>query len=492
MLQDLRFALRMIGSHRWFSVAVIATLALGIGINTTVFTLVNAVLFKPVPIPGGERIVTVANYNLTKPNERSGVSWADFLEYKAQNHSFEGLEALQNGQSIISEPGNPPERFRTARVTSSLYTLLRTPPILGRGFSPADSQPGEEAVVLLGHSVWRDRYGGAANVVGRAVRVNGKPATIIGVMPEGFKFPNNEDFWMPLVPDAELEKRTNHGLELFALLKPGTNIAEANTDLAVIASRLRSEHADSNKDVGAIVRTFHETYNDGPIRAIFLMMLGAVGFVLLIACANVANMMLSRAIARAREIAVRAAMGATRWQIVRQLLIESVLLSSLGGLLGLGFSIFGVRAFDLATLDVGRPYWILFTMDWRAYGYFAALSVLSGIVFGLVPALRASRVDLSTAMKDGTAGGGSNRGRLDRRARGAAIRVDRRIARGRGHHDAQFFCSAKTQLLRPSAEHLHASHPAPRRERRALRKAGNASAVFRATAARIPGSARSD
>ena len=402
----------MIGSHRWFSVAVIATLALGIGINTTVFTLVNAVLFKPVPIPGGERIVTVANYNLTKPDERSGVSWLDYLEYKAQNHTLEGLEALETSQAVISEPGNPPERFRIARVTSSLYTLLRSPPILGRGFSAADGQSGAEAVVLLGHGVWKNRYAGALDVAGRAVRVNGKPATIIGVMPEGFKFPNNEDFWMPLVPDAELEKRTNHGLELFALLKPGNNIAEANTDLAVIAGRLRTEHADTNKDIGTLVRTFHETYNDGPIRAIFLMMLGAVGFVLLIACANVANMMLSRAIARAREIAVRAAMGATRWQIVRQLLIESVVLSTLGGLLGLGFSIFGVHAFDLATQDVGKPYWILFTMDWRAYGYFAALSVLSGIVFGLVPALRASRVDLSTAMKDGTTGGGSNRGRL--------------------------------------------------------------------------------
>ncbi|HEY4247098.1 MAG TPA: ABC transporter permease [Lacunisphaera sp.] len=412
MLQDLRFALRMIGSHRWFSAAVIATLALGIGINTTVFTLVNAVLFKPVPVPGGERIVTVANYKLTKPDERSGVSWPDYLEFKAQNQSFEGLEAVERSQGVITEPGNPPERFNFARVTSALYTLLRTPPILGRGFSPTDGQPGAETVVLLGHGVWKNRYAAASTVVGRTIRVNGKPATIIGVMPEGFKFPNNEDFWMPLVPDAELEKRSNHNLELFALRKPGVSIAEANTDLAVIAGRIAIAHADTNKDLGALVRTFHETYNGGPIHTVFLLMLGAVGFVLLIACANVANMMLSRAIARAREIAVRAAMGATRWQIVRQLLIESVLLSSLGGLLGLGFSSLGVHAFDLATRNVGKPYWILFEMDWRAYGYFAALSVLSGIVFGLVPALRASRVDLSTAMKEGTPGGGSNRGRL--------------------------------------------------------------------------------
>ena len=414
MLNDLRFALRMIGSHRWFSLAVIVTLALGIGINTTVFTLVNAVLFKPVPIPGGERIVTVSLQNIVHPDKqsRSRVCWPDYLEYQAQNRTFEGLEAVSRSQGVISEPGNPPERFGMARVTPGLFTLIRTPPVLGRGFTPADGRPGAEAVVLLGHGVWQNRYAGARDVIGRAVRINGAPATIIGVMPEGFKFPNNEDFWMPLAPDAELEKRTNRALELYGLLNPGVTVAQANGDLAVIAGRLATEHADTNKDLGASVRTFHDTFNGDEIRAVFLMMLGAVGFVLLIACANVANMMLSRAVARAREIAVRAAMGASRWQLVRQLLVESVLLSALGGLLGLGLTAFGVHAFDLATRDVGKPYWVLFEMDWRAFGYFALISVLSGIAFGLVPALRASRVDLNTVLKDGTPGGGRSRGGL--------------------------------------------------------------------------------
>ena len=414
MLQDLRFAFRMLASHRWFSLAVIVTLALGIGINTTVFTLVNAVLFKPVPIPGGERIVTVANENLAKHDKRSrsNVSWPDYLDYKAQNRSFDGVEASSRNQGVISEPGIPPERFSMARVTPGLFSLLRTPPIAGRNFTPADGKAGAENVVLLGYGVWQNRYAGALHVVGRAVRINGQPATIIGVMPAGFKFPNNEDFWMALTPDGEWEKRTNRWLEVFAILKPGTTLAAANRDLAVIAGRIATEHADSNKDIGALVRTFHETYNGDEIRIVFLMMLGAVGFVLLIACANVANMMLSRALARGREIAVRAAMGATRWQIVRQLLVESVLLSLIGGLLGLGLSAFGVHAFDLASRDVGKPYWVIFEMDWRAFAYFAALSVLSGIVFGLVPALRASRVDLNTAMKNGTPGGGSHRGRL--------------------------------------------------------------------------------
>ena len=404
----------MIRSHRWFSTAVIVTLALGIGINTTVFTLVNAVLFKPVPIPGGERIVTIANENLAKHDKRSrsGVSWPDYLEYKAQNRSFDGVEASSRNQGVISEPGIPPERFSMARVTPGLFTLLRTPPVAGRSFTPDDGKAGAENVVLLGYGVWQNRYAGAPEVIGRAVRINGQPATIIGVMPAGFKFPSNEDFWMALVPDGEREKRTNRGLEVFAMLKPGLTIAAARGDLAVIAGRIATEHADSNKDIGALVRTFHETYNGDEIRIVFLMMLGAVGFVLLIACANVANMMLSRALARGREIALRAALGATRGQIVRQLLVESVLLSSLGGLLGLGLTAFGVHAFDLATRDVGKPYWVIFELDWVAFGYFAVLSVLSGVLFGLVPALRASRVDLNTAMKDGTPGGGSHRGRL--------------------------------------------------------------------------------
>jgi putative ABC transport system permease protein len=405
MLQDLRFAFRMIAAHRWFSLAVIVTLALGIGINTTVFTLVNAVLFKPVPIPGGERIVTVANQNVNKPRERSGISWPDYLEYRSQNRTFEGLEAVAAGQGVISEPGNPPERFRMAHVTTGLFSLIRTPPIAGRGFTPADGAAGAEAVVLLGHGVWQNRYGGDPGAVGRAVRINGKPATIIGIMPEGFKFPSNEEFWMALTPDAELEKRTSRRLTLFGLLRPGVPVDEANADLRTISGRLSAEFADTNKDFAALVRTFHDTYNGDQIKTVFLMMLGAVGFVLLIACANVANMMLSRAIGRSREIAVRASLGATRWQLVRQLLVESVLLSTLGGLLGLAFSVLGVHAFDLATRDVGKPYWVLFDMDWRAFGYFAVISVLSGIIFGLVPALRASRVNLNTALKDGAPGG---------------------------------------------------------------------------------------
>ena len=411
MLNDLRFAFRMLLKHRWFSAAVIVTIALGIGINTTVFTLVNAVLFKPVPIPRGERLVVVSNQNsANQGNNRVGVSWAEYQQYRQNNDSFESLQATSNGEAVISDPGNPPQRYGLSRISPGLFGMLQTPPILGRTFSLADADPGAETAVLLGHEVWQQRYAGASDVIGRTIRLNEAPATIVGVMPEGFKFPANQDLWIPLVPTAQLENRANRSLQLFGILNSDTPIERAQQDLSVISDRLAAEFPDTNENIDAWVMTFHQAFNGGEIRIVFLMMLGAVGFVLLIACANVANMMLSRAITRHREISIRAAMGASRRKIIRQLLVESVLLSVIGGLLGLAFSGLGVHAFDLATENVGKPYWIIFDMDWRAFGYFAVISILSGVIFGLMPALRASRVDLNTALKDGTPGGGSARG----------------------------------------------------------------------------------
>ncbi|HVU18813.1 MAG TPA: ABC transporter permease [Candidatus Didemnitutus sp.] len=410
MLQDLRFALRMIGSHRWFSAAVIVTIALGIGINTTVFTLVNAVLLKPVPIPGGERLVTVDNIDAHRADRWSTISWPDFQEFRRSSHSFEAIEVASRNQITLSEPGIPPERYRLANVSPGLFDMLRTPPVLGRGFLPSDGKPGAEPVVLIGDTLWRNRYASAADVIGRVVHVEGKAATIVGVMAPGMKFPDNEDLWMPIIPDAQWENRANHWLQGFAIRKADVSVDQANADIALIAHRLAVQFPDTNKDRAGCVMTFHDTYNGNQIRLVFLTMLGAVGFVLLIACANVANMMFSRALARSREISVRAALGASRSRLIRLLLVESVVLSCLGGMLGLGLSALGVHAFDLATQDVGKPYWIIFSMDKVAFGYFAAISVLSGVAFGLMPALRASRVDLNTALKDGAASGGGRRG----------------------------------------------------------------------------------
>ncbi|MGH9614849.1 MAG: ABC transporter permease, partial [Bryobacteraceae bacterium] len=273
--------------------------------------------------------------------------------------------------------------------------------VLGRGFVPGDDKPGAAPVILLGYGVWKDRYGGSPRVAGRSVNVNGKPATIAGVMPQGFKFPNNQDLWMPLQPTPELEKRSIHTLQLFGILKHGVAITKASAELESIARRLATAYPDADKGVGVLVQTFQQRYNGGPIKLVFLLMLAAVGCVLLIACANVANMMLSRVLGRQREISIRVAIGASRWQVIRQLLIESLVLSVLGGLLGLGLAALGVHWFDLGTRNVGKPYWVLFSMDYRVFGYFAGMCVLSGLLFGLAPALRSSRVDLNSALKEG-------------------------------------------------------------------------------------------
>jgi predicted permease len=412
MLNDLRFAFRMMATHLWFSAFVVGTLALSIGVNTTVFTLANAVLFKPVPVPRGERLVVIDEKSPNEPGNKRRVSLPEYLDYRGQAKTLSAIEAARKHQAIISETGNPPERYDMADVSPGLFEMLRTPPVLGRQFAPADAENGAAPVALIGYGVWQKRYAGAPDVVGRVVRINGNPATIVGVMPEGFRFPQNEDLWMPIVRTKAGEDRNYRDLMVFGLLAPGVGIKEAQNDLDVITARLAKAYPDSEKETVALVETFQQAFNGGPIKSIFLLMLGAVGFVLLIACANVANMMLGRALSRSREIALRAALGASRWQIIRQLLVESVMLSVLGGLLGMLLAQFGVHAFDLASQDVGKPYWVEFTMDWRVFAYFATLSILTGILFGIVPALRASRVDLNTALKDGTAGSGWRGGRL--------------------------------------------------------------------------------
>ena len=277
-----------------------------------------------------------------------GTSYPDFLEYRKQSSSFEAVEAATGEQAIVSERGNPPQAFDMNRVSSGLFDMLHMRPILGRGFLPTDDKPGAEPVVLLGYGVWKDRYSSSPSILGHQVRVNEKPATIIGVMRAEFKFPSNAELWMPLVPTPELENRSNRWVQVFGILKPGVSIPQATADLETIARRLAIAYPIENKGISVIVQTFHERYNGGQIRLVFLLMLAAVGFVLLIACANVANMMLSNALGRQREISIRAAMGATRWRVIRQLLIESMLLSTIGSVLGLGLAALGVHWFDLS------------------------------------------------------------------------------------------------------------------------------------------------
>jgi predicted permease len=406
-LRDVRFAWRMIRSHGWFSAAVIVTLALGIGLNTMVFTLVNAALFKPVPVPGGSHLVAVTSHAPGNGNDR--LSYPDLLDYRAQAHSFAALEGASDEEGVLGEPGIPPQAYHLERTTTGVFSMLQIHPVMGRDFLPSDAFSGAAPVLVIGYTVWQNRYAGSPSIIGRNVSVSGKPATIIGVMPKGFMFPTTVDLWMPLVPTPNDLKRDIRELQVFGLLRPDVKLSSAQAELAGIAQRLAAQYPDTNKNITALVMSFHERYNGGNIKDIFLLMLASVGFVLLIACANVANMMLSRAVARQRELSIRIALGATRWRIIRQLLIESVLLSALGGALGLALAVFGVHWFDAAVSNVGRPYWVQFTMDYSVFGYFAGLCVLTGLLFGTVPALRASRPDLNRVLQEGSRSIGHHR-----------------------------------------------------------------------------------
>jgi len=352
----------------------------------------------------------IAQTRVSRNGNRMGVSYPDFKEWKAQTKTFQDLGAFTMETENLSDQGNVPERYSGGRITANTFSLLGQKPLLGRDFLPDEDKPGTATVVILGHGIWKTRYGKDPGIIGRAIRINDIPATVIGVMPEGMKFPLNEDLWVPLIPVGQWEKRDARDLNVFGRLKDGATLASAGVEIGHFAKTQEKDYPKTNQGIGVLVRTYNEVFNGGQIRTVFLTLLGAVGFVLLIACANVANLLLSRSLARAKEVSIRTALGASRWRVVRQLLIESVLLGILGGVVGLLFSIWGVKMFELAVADVGKPYWIKFTMDFAVFGYLAAICLTTGLLFGLAPALHMSKVDINATLKEGTRGsGGSSR-----------------------------------------------------------------------------------
>ncbi len=405
---NLKYAFRMLVKDPWFTFVAVLALGLGIGVNSTVFTFVNAVLLRGLPFANAEQIVHVSARNTGEGNGL-GVSYPDYRDWRAQARTFASLAAYQPTTMNISESGHPPERASGVRVSANAFGIIGERPITGRDFRDTEDRKGAEPVVLLGHGLWKTRYGSNPNVIGRSIRVNEIPTTIVGVMAEGMKFPNNADLWIPLVPDTEMERRDMRSLNLFGRLQPRTSITQARAELTGIAKALERQYPDTNTSIDAEVMTFNDRFNGGPIRVIFLTLMGAVGFVLLIACANVANLLLSRSARRSREIALRIALGASRGRVIRQLLVESTLLACLGGVLGLLLSLVGVRLFDMAVADVGKPYWIRFTMDTTVFAFLVAVCFATGIIFGIVPALQVSKTNLNEILKEGGRGNAGGR-----------------------------------------------------------------------------------
>ena len=410
MWQDVKFAIRLLVKDKWYTAVAILALALGIGANATVFTFVNAVLIRGLPYEKSDRLISI--YMRDTRNRERGVSYPDFEDWGAAGRTVTGIGAYTGVTMNVSDEGKPPERFAGQHISTNVFSLLGERPLVGRDFLPEDGRIGAPAAVILGNGVWKNRYGSDPAVIGRVVKVNEVPATVVGIMPDGFKFPSNAELWMPLaqMPRLAEQKRDTRNLEVFGRLTDAATVAQARQEFEAIASNLARDYPTTNKDLTAAVLLYHERVNGGPIRLVFLSLMGAVFFVLLIACANVANLLLARSASRSREMSVRVSLGATRWRIVRQLLAESVLLSIISGLFGLALASVGIRLFDAATQNVGRPYWIQFTMDWSVVAFFAAVCLGTGIIFGLAPALHVSRTDLNEVLKE--SGGRSGTGGL--------------------------------------------------------------------------------
>ncbi len=404
---NLKYAARMLVKDPWFTLVAALALGLGIGVNSTVFTFVNAVLLRGLPFTNPDEIVHISGRN-TADGGTMPISYPDFVDFRAQAKSFTGLAAYQGMTMNVSDTDHAPERASGVRLSANAFGLLGEHPIRGRDFRAGEDRKGAEPVALLGYGLWKTRYGGDPAVVGRTIKINEVAHTVIGIMPEGNRFPTNSDLWTTLIPEGDLEKRQMRRIMLFGRLAPGVTVKQAQTEVSGIATQLEQQYSDTNKTVGAEVMTFNDRFNGGPIRVVFLAMMGAVGFVLLIACANVANLLLARSARRSREIALRIALGASRARVIRQLLVESTLLAFLGGIIGLGLSLIGVKLFDMAVSDVGKPYWIKFTMDATVFAFLVGVCFATGIIFGLVPALQVSKTNLNEILKEsgrGNAGG---------------------------------------------------------------------------------------
>jgi len=413
LLQDVRFAIRLLIKDRWFTLVAAIALALGIGANATVFTFVNAVLLRSLPIADPDRVVQINA--MDAKGRRQAFSMLDFRDLAAAR-SFSELTAYTGGTANVSDEGRPAERFQGLFTSANLFRLIKQPPMLGRDFRAEDEKIGAEPVVILGHSIWKNRYSSDRSIVGRSIKINSGLFTVIGVMPADMQFPNNNDLWIPIgqvAPELRDSKRNVRSFQVLGRLADGVTLPQARSEVAALMTRLAHDFPDSNKDVTSAIDKLADRVNPTQIKLVFLSLMGAVGFVLLIACANVANLLLARSAARAREICIRVSLGASRWRIVRQLLVESVLLALISGALGYVLAIFGVRWFDSVTQNVGKPYWIRFTMDGTVFAFLAAVCLGTGVLFGLAPALHVSKTDVNEVLKEaaGRSGTGGQRAR---------------------------------------------------------------------------------
>jgi putative ABC transport system permease protein len=418
-LRDIKYAVRSLVLDRGVSTVVILCLALGIGVNATLFSVVDGVLIQSLPFAEPDRLFVLQETSERRGIRDAGVAYPTLRDWQQRSTMFSSMAAT-SGSSIALSDGAEAERFAGALVTWNMFPILGVNPSLGRHLRIADDRPGAEPVVILSHEVWQRRYQGDPQIIGRSVTVNGKPHTVVAVMPIGFSFPENQKVWIPLGPTAQDNPRTARSLFAFGRLKDGVSLAQARGELTAMAATLETEYPVTNEGWSAITRPLSDEFIPDDVRLVLLTMMGAVTIVLLIACANVANLMLARASGRQREFCVRAALGAGRAQLIKQLLTECVLLGFASAPLGLAIAYFGVWLLDNAVPPGMVPYYIHWQISPRVVAYTLAVSALTGLVFGLAPALQAGRLNLQEALRDGARGSGQS-GRRARLRNGLVV-----------------------------------------------------------------------
>ena len=423
LLQDMRYALRTLLKNPGFAFISILTLALGIGANTAIFSVVNGVLLKPLPYPAPDQLIRVFERSQSQP--RFPMAQGNFQDYRDQVTNLSGL-ALYTRHDMELSKDDQPERLAALGVTAGFFELLGVRPLLGREFRREDELPGNTSLVILSHALWQRRFNGDPSIVGKVITLSGQPYTIVGVMPGGVQhvggdyrsLPHGEsvDVWGPLEIKPQAG-RGAHFCNAIGRMKPGVTVAQVEAEFNIIADRLAQQYPRTNEGWRIAVKPLHEEIV-GRAQTTLLLLFGAVFFVLLIVCVNVANLLLARATVREREVAVRAALGAGRWRIVRQLLTESVLLAALGGAAGILLAKWLIAALSVLGQEQ-LPRLQAVSLDGRILLFTLALTLLTGVLFGLAPALQAGQLDLNEVLKEGGRGGGS--GRRERRLRGVLV-----------------------------------------------------------------------
>ncbi|HSS19142.1 MAG TPA: ABC transporter permease [Pyrinomonadaceae bacterium] len=402
LLKDIRYGARSLLKRPAFAAIAVVTLALGIGANTAIFSVVNTVLIRPFPYRDAQRVITLWQNNVKAGVSRNDVSPANFLDWQEQSRSFASMAGIEPfGFSMIGN--GEPERFGAWLVTDRFFETIGSNALYGRTFNSQDYQAGNERVVVIGYGLWQRRFGGDPNLIGQKLTLNGQPYVVVGVMPKQFEFPAEREVWAPrVIRERDRQLRGPTYWNVIARLQPGVTIAQAQAEMNSIARNLEVQYPDTNGGMGTTIVSLPEQLT-GNVRSSLWILLGAVGFVLLIACGNVANLLLVRGAERTREFAVRSALGAARARLVRQLLTESILLALLGGTLGVMFASWGVKlilAFN--TAKIPRIEYV--SLDWRVLVFALGLSLLTAVLFGLIPAAQFSSPNLRSSLTDGSRG----------------------------------------------------------------------------------------